>query len=256
MLTVKRVVANAAIPGFFVCVALVVVGSGPALAATGSAPVSMAPVSMAPVTMAPVSMAALSTAPKAAPLPAGAATGYPFGYVRDEGAKTSLLPPNDKDVNQARVVSAPKVGPFTIDPNGSPTAWPDACKLTTLAQLKALEPSITGLRGNPVGTKAELLGTGRSAPHNTECQFNLKTTFQPQGYGSTGSYVLVQFEAINTGAPGLYREALAGQKSEAHKYPAQYADYPNLKNGPSASTTGPSFSASRATSTTGWAARK
>ena len=164
-------------------------------------------------------------------LPSGAATGYPFGYVIDEGAKTSLLPPNDDDVNQARVMSAPKLGPFTINPNGSPSGWPDACKLTSLAQLKALEPSITGLRGNPVGTKAELLGTGGSAPHDTECQFNLKTTFQPQDYGSTGSYVTVQFEAVDPEAPALYSEALAGQKGEAHKYPAQYANYPNLKNG-------------------------
>jgi hypothetical protein len=164
-------------------------------------------------------------------LPSGAANGYPFGYVMDEGSKTSLLPPNDKDVNQARVASAPKVGPFAINPNGSPSGWPDACKLTSLAQLKALDPSITGLRGNPVGTKAELLGTGGSAPHNTECQFNIKTTFQPQGYGSTGSYVTVQFEAIAPGAPDLYRQELVTQKGEAHKYPAQYADYPNLKNG-------------------------
>jgi hypothetical protein len=169
-------------------------------------------------------------AAKASPLPSGAATGYPFGYVMDEGSKTSLLPPNDNDVDQARVAAAPRLGPFAISPAGSPSGWPDACKLTSLVQLKALDPSITALRGAPVGTKAELLGTGHSAPHNTECQFNLKTTFQPPDYGSTGSYVTVQFEEIDSGAPALFREALTGQKGEAHKYPAQYADYPNLKN--------------------------
>ncbi|HTT88544.1 MAG TPA: hypothetical protein VMF65_03260 [Acidimicrobiales bacterium] len=176
------------------------------------------------------SRVAVSVATKASSLPTGPATGYPFGYVMDEGSKTSLLPPNDGDVDQSRVASAPRVGPFTINPNGPPTVWPDACKLTSLAQLKALEPSITGLRGKPAGSKAELLGTGHTAPHNTQCQFNLKTTFEPQGYGSTGSYVIVQIEAIDTGAPALYREALTAQKGEAHKYPAQYADYPNLKN--------------------------
>jgi hypothetical protein len=165
-----------------------------------------------------------------ASLPTGAATGYPFGYVMDAGSKTSLLPPNDKDVNQARLASAPKVGPFAINPSGPPSGWPDACKLTSLPQLKALEPSITGLRGNPVGSKAELLGTGHAAPHNTQCQFNVKTTFQPQGYGSTGSYVIIQIEAIDTGAPALYQEALTAQKGEAHKYPAQYADYSDLRN--------------------------
>jgi hypothetical protein len=172
----------------------------------------------------------LPTATQAASLPTGPATSYPFGYVMDEGSKTSLLPPNDKDVNQARVTSAPRVGPFTINPSGPPSGWPDACKLTSVPQLKALEPSITGLRGNPVGSKAELLGSGHTAPHNTECQFNVKTTFQPQDYGSTGSYAIIQIEAIDTGAPALYQDALVAQKGEAHKYPAQYADYPDLKN--------------------------
>ncbi len=207
----KRVTTNLAISGFLVCVPLIVLGSGAASATTASV--------------------SFPTATKVSPLPPGAAIGYPFGYVMDEGAKTSLLPPNDHDVNQAACGIGAQGGPFTINPNGSPSGWPDVCQLTTLAQLKALEPFITGLRGNPVGTKAELLGTGRSAPHDTECQFNLKTTFQPRGYGSTGSFVIVQFEAIDTGAPALYREALAGQKGQAHKFPAQYADYPNLKNG-------------------------
>lgn len=211
MREMKRVTTSAAITG--VCLLA-------PLAAGGAAGVAAAAV-----------RSSLPLAAKAAPLPAGAATGYPFGYVMDEGAKTSLLPPNDNDVNQARVAVAPKLGPFTINPNGSPSGWPNACNLTSLPQLKALEPSITGFRGNPVGTRAELLGTGGRAPHNTECQFNLKTTFQPQGYGSTGSYVTVQFEEIDTGAPASYREALAGQKGEAHKYPAQYADYASLKNG-------------------------
>jgi hypothetical protein len=174
---------------------------------------------------------ATATTAKASPLPAGAATGFPFGYVLTEGAKTSLLPPNDNDVDQARLAHAPKVGPFSINPNGAPAGWPDACKLTSLTQLKVMEPSITGLRGAPVGSKAEILGTGHSAPHNTQCQFNLDTTFQPVGYGSTGSYVTVQLEDVGTGAVYAYRQALAGQKGEAHKYPAQYADYPDLRNG-------------------------
>ena len=100
-------------------------------------------------------------------------------------------------------MSAPKLVPFTINPSASPCGLARrAADLRALAQLKALEPSITGLRGNPVGTKAELLGTGGSVPHDTECQFNLKTTFQPQDYGSTGSYVTVQFEAVDPEAPG------------------------------------------------------
>ena len=175
--------------------------------------------------------AAASPAKGPAGLPTGAATGYSFGYTLDEGTKVSLLPPNDDDVDQTRVNSAPKVGPFNINVDGNVAGWPDACKLTSLAQLRALEPAITGLRGVPVGTKAKDLSTGRSTPHNTECQFNLKTTFQPAGYGSTGSWVSVQFEEIDPGSPTSYQQALASQKSEGHKYPAQYANYPNLKNG-------------------------
>ncbi len=93
--------------------------------------------------------AATPTTAKAPALPAGAATGFPFGYVLDEGAKTSLLPSNDNGVDQARLGHAPKVGPFSINPNGAPAGWPDACKLTSLTQLKVLDPSITGLRGAP-----------------------------------------------------------------------------------------------------------
>ena len=63
----------------------------------------------------------VTTAPA---LPAGAATGYPFGYVMDEGAKTSLLPPNDNDVDQARVASAPKVGPSGSTPTALLRAGP------------------------------------------------------------------------------------------------------------------------------------
>jgi hypothetical protein len=163
-------------------------------------------------------------------LPVGAATGFPFGYVMDEGAKISLLPPNDKDVNQARVNSAPKLGPFKINTNGNFAGWPNACKLTSLAQLKALEPAITGLKGAPVGQKAEVLNTGRPTPNNTQCQFNLKTKFDPAGY-TTASWVELQLQEIDSGSPSTYKQALATQKAESHKYPAQYADYPNLKNG-------------------------
>ena len=179
----------------------------------------------------PAADRAVASAHGPASLPVGAATNFPFGYTKDEGTKISLLPPNDNDVKQSRVSSAPKVGPFKININGNLAGWPDACKLTSLAQLKALEPAITGLRGAPVGAKAKDLSTGGSTPHNSQCQFNLKTTFQPADYGSTGSWVSVQFEEIDSGAPTTYNQALASQKSESHKFPAQYADYPNLKNG-------------------------
>jgi hypothetical protein len=164
-----------------------------------------------------------------AALPTGAATSFIFGYTMDEGSKISLLPPNDADVDQARVAAAPKLGPFHIHLSASFAGWPSACNMTSLAQLKALEPSITGLQGKPSGSKGEILGSGGKTPHDVECQFNLRTSFAPAGY--TPSWAQINLEEIDSGAPASWAQELSGQKSQAHKYPAQYAYYPNLRNG-------------------------
>lgn len=178
---------------------------------------------------------AAKTAPTAktgwASLPVGAATGFPFGYVKDEGVKISLPPPNDKDVDQSRVAKAPRVGPFHIDITAGEKAWPGACSLTSAAQLRSLFPAITGLKGKPVGAKGENLGSGGNTPHDVQCKFNLKTTFDPQGYAQTPSWVEVDIEEVDAGSPSSYAQARQQQAASAKKYPAQYADYPNLNNG-------------------------
>jgi hypothetical protein len=82
-----------------------------------------------------------------------------------------------------------------------------------------------------VGSKAEILGSGANTPHDTSCKFDLKTKFDPQGYSQTPSWVEISLEEIDSGAPSGYQQSLAEQKAMAPKYPAQYADYPALKNG-------------------------
>jgi hypothetical protein len=82
-----------------------------------------------------------------------------------------------------------------------------------------------------VGSKAEILGSGANTPHDTSCKFDLKTKFDPQGYSQTPSWVEISLEEIDSGAPSGYQQSLAEQKAMAPKCPAQYADYPALKNG-------------------------
>jgi hypothetical protein len=164
-------------------------------------------------------------------LPVGAATSYLFGYTKYEGSKISLLPPNDGDVNQSLVARGPKLGPFHIKLSTSFAGWPSACNLTGLLQLKALEPSVTALDGAPVGSKAEILGSGANTPQGTSCKFDLKTKFDPQGYSRTPSWVEISLQGIGSGASTSYQQSRAEQKAMAPKYPAQYADYPALKNG-------------------------
>jgi hypothetical protein len=168
--------------------------------------------------------------PKSVVLPVGAETGFPFGWVMDEGTKIPLPPANDADVNQARVAHAPRHSPWRIELAAGPKAWPNACAFTNAAQLHELFPAIVGFEGKPIGTKAEILNTGGNTPNNTDCQWHLKTTFQPAGW-TTYSSVEVDIEELDTGAPSNWGQSLAQQRSQAKKYPAQYAYYPNLKYG-------------------------
>lgn len=193
-------------------------GAGIALAAPAASSPMHAPAKAHPVAKA-----------HPAALPVGAATGFPFGYTMDEGTKISLLPANDSLVDQARVAHTPRLGPWKVNLAAGVKAWPNACNLTNATQLHDLFPGITGLQGKPLGNKGEELGSGASTPNNVECKFNLKTTFEPSGYPP--SWAQVNIEEVDSGAPSNYAQSLAQQKSSAKKFPAQYADYPNLSHG-------------------------
>lgn len=81
-----------------------------------------------------------------------------------------------------------------------------------------------------MGSKAEILGSGANTPHDTTCKFDLKTSFDPHGYSGVPSWVEISLEGVGAGALGSYQQSLAEQRAMAPKYPAQYADYPDLKN--------------------------
>lgn len=164
-------------------------------------------------------------------MPVGPATGFPFGFVMDSGVKISRPPANAADVDQVRVVHAPRVGPFRINLAAGERAWPEACALTSPAQLHALFPAIVGYKGRPVGTKGQNLGSGSNTPHDVQCKFNLRTRFDPAGYAATPSWVQVNIEEVDPGAPSQYAQSLHEQAAQAKKFPAQYANYPTLPYG-------------------------
>lgn len=163
-------------------------------------------------------------------LPVGAATGFPFSYARVDGRKLSLLPPTTAGVDRARVDHAPRLGPFKISLKKGFSGWPSACRLTDAAQLKALFPAITGVRGRPVGTQVQLPGQARPTRQDTHCTFTLGTTFEPPGYSSY-SNVQVQLFEVGPSTPSRWASDLAAQHAEAKKYPTDYAYYPRLENG-------------------------
>jgi hypothetical protein len=124
----------------------------------------------------------------------------------------------------------PTLGPFHVPATGDPMVWPDVCTFTNIAQLKALNPQITGLKGAPVGTKAKVLGTGRSTPHNAKCKFNLTTSLDNPDAASP-SYVEISLEGVSPDQADVWKDQFASQKRISAKYPDQFADYPGLAGG-------------------------
>ena len=203
------------------CLPALVLGAGPATAAVPGDNAHPG---------RPATATARTGAVSASALPVGAAKGFPFGSVKDEGTKISLLPPTDAGVDQARVAHAPRVGPFAISLAKSFAGWPSACELTDAAQLKEVFPGITGVRGKPAGSRGEVLGSGKKTPHDTQCTWSLSTKFAPQGY-TTYSNLQIQLDEIGPGVPQSWAQELASQRAASKKYPAQYANYPSLEHG-------------------------
>jgi hypothetical protein len=169
-------------------------------------------------------------------LPAGAATTYVFGSTTVKGIKRSLLPPNTADVNQRLVASARRLGPFDIDPYGHGDDLPNACELTDLAQLKALDHSIFALKGVPNGHTGSNIGSGgiTSTPENVDCTFNVETTFDRAGSPyRPRTFVEITYYDIGPGVPREFRSDSASSKAAALKAkdPTQYRNYGNLGNG-------------------------
>jgi hypothetical protein len=204
--------------------ALVAVGCG--ASATARPTVGPADFSFSLISFAPLPTFALTT-PAATPTVAP-----PLWGVDSQGIP--LPPPDASGVDQALITAAPLAGPFKIDPKAGPSGWPDACNLTTEAQLKALDPAITGVAGTPVGQKATMLGgSGGVTPNNADCKWTLATTYDAAYGAGSVSYVDISFWEIDSGAPQTYRQALADAQSNAKQYPAQFGSYQNLPGGTS-----------------------
>jgi LysM repeat protein len=125
----------------------------------------------------------------------------------------------------------PTLGPFHVPATGDPMVWPDVCTFTNIAQLKALNPQITGLKGAPVGTKAQVLGShGGTTPRNAKCKYNLTTSVDGPDAVSP-SYVEISLQGVSPDQADVWKDQFASQKRISAKYPDQFADYPGLAGG-------------------------
>ncbi|MDQ2728521.1 MAG: hypothetical protein M3Y91_11810 [Actinomycetota bacterium] len=122
------------------------------------------------------------------------------------------------------------MGPFHIAPTGDPTTWPDVCTFVNLAQVKAIDSQITGYKGDPVGSKAEVLGGSGNTPNNSSCKYNLTTSFDPADSPVT-SYVKVSLQGVSPDEQSTWQTEFDQAKSTSAQYPDQFGDYPNLAGG-------------------------
>ncbi|MGI8417926.1 MAG: hypothetical protein ACR2P2_17330 [Nakamurella sp.] len=114
------------------------------------------------------------------------------------------------------------MGPFKISSTAGPLKWPDVCGFTNEAQLKSLNPQITGLKGKPVGKKSQIIGTGgKSTPFPTDCKFNLTTKFDTEDTSDNPSWVIISLTIADTSGPEIFKESM----SQAVK------KFPGLPNG-------------------------
>ena len=167
-----------------------------------------------------------SPSPKSAPTSNTTSTAVPSSIASNTTAPaTTAAPVTGATANPLRVTGP---GPFTFGQSGDPNTWPDACTLVNIGEIKALDPDITGLRGAPIGTKAQVLGgNGSSTPNNTECRFNLTTKQDPPD-GYPPSYLVVQLQGTGPGAADSWTQEYTQAKSTAAKYPNQFIDFTNL----------------------------
>ena len=82
-----------------------------------------------------------------------------------------------------RVAFAHGPGPWKVPisaatGNANPAAWPDACKLLSLAELKAVVPGTTSFK--TAGQHAQILG-GKETPHYASCKYELKGSYDTAG---------------------------------------------------------------------------
>lgn len=136
-------------------------------------------------------------------------------------------------VTPSNVAALTKVkGPaIHVPTDGNPNDWPDVCSFLTGSELHRLDPTqIVSLLGRPKGSKAQLIGgNGGNTKNNTDCHYNVKTTFT--GYPGQDSYVDVSLQEADSLAPSVFREDRRTQARLSKKYPQQYAYWSSLPGG-------------------------
>lgn len=130
-------------------------------------------------------------------------------------SKATTAPKTTKPSTPAPPASG-SLGPFTISTAGGPKAWPDVCTFTNTAQLRALDHQITGLKGQPVGTKSALT-SGGNTPRNTDCKYNLTTSFDTADTADNPSWVTISLVSVNQySASSFQQDAKSGVKKYPH----------------------------------------
>jgi len=106
--------------------------------------------------------------------------------------------------------------------NSKPAAWPDACKLLNLAELKALVPGTASFKTQ--GQHGQFLGGGET-PHFALCKYSLRGSYDPAGYPPSFVEIELRGVADPAAVAKSWSDERAGQAKIAKKYPDQYALY-------------------------------
>jgi hypothetical protein len=119
-------------------------------------------------------------------------------------------------------------GTVLCDGNAKPSGWPDACKLLSPGELKALAPGTSSFKTQ--GQHGQFLGGGET-PHYAVCKYSLRGAYDPpasQGYPPSWIQVELHGIADRRAVEQQWSTEEASQKKIAKKYPDQFALY----NGP------------------------
>ena len=120
-------------------------------------------------------------------------------------------------------------GPWTVpvagDGGSKPAAWPDACKMLSLAEVKALLPGTTAFRTE--GQRGHFLGGGNT-PHNALCDYSLRGSYDPPrsaGYPPSTIHVEIRGIGDARAVKQQWAQQQASQVKIAKRFPDQYALY-------------------------------
>lgn len=140
------------------------------------------------------------------------------------GTTTAAKSRTQHSSGTGQALGSGKKFPVRIGANGleSPKLWPDACKMLTDKEIRAVVPNVT--RISRVGQHAGFLSGGET-PHYSNCDYKISRPGDP--YPNMPSTITVDLQGV--AAPQVIRQQYEPEKSQqakiAKKYPDQYKDY-------------------------------